>query len=284
MADFPVVLDAETLNGTNGFRILAPDGTGGIEVRHIGGSIPGGLVPPGFFPHPTDNLVITAFRFGTDFAGRPVEEVGAVQFIAGQNLFGQPASFPSVVGTFSTGGSSERSETLAEAEQPEISGIVAGIDKYDITGFAAASAGDVNGDGFADFMISAPRADPDGNEDMPVLPAAGVTYVVFGSADAAGAGTGFAGLDGGNGFRIDGVAAGDTSGWSVDGIGDFNGDGFDDMLIGANRAAPGGDYFAGASYVVFGSGDPFAASMDLADLDGANGFRIDGLDAYDGAG
>ena len=54
-----------------------------------------------------------------------------------------------------------------------------------------------------------------------------------------------------NGFRLSGVAAGDRSGVSVSGAGDVNGDGFDDLIVGAYRADPNGSY-SGASYVVFG--------------------------------
>ncbi len=47
-------------------------------------------------------------------------------------------------------------------------------------------------------------------------------------------------LNGGNGFRLDGVAAGDRSGRSVAGAGDVNGDGFADVIIGAYGADPNG--------------------------------------------
>ena len=57
--------------------------------------------------------------------------------------------------------------------------------------------------------------------------------------------------DGTTGFRLSGAAALDYSGWSVASAGDVNGDGFDDMLVGARYADPNGD-FSGASYVVFG--------------------------------
>ena len=60
-------------------------------------------------------------------------------------------------------------------------------------------------------------------------------------------------LDGSNGFRLDGIDADDLSGSPVSGAGDVNGDGFDDIIIGAIGAAPGGDAFAGESYVVFGN-------------------------------
>ena len=59
-------------------------------------------------------------------------------------------------------------------------------------------------------------------------------------------------LDGSNGFRLDGVAAGDSSGSSVSSAGDINGDGIDDLIIGARGADPNGTY-SGSSYVVFGS-------------------------------
>ncbi len=59
-------------------------------------------------------------------------------------------------------------------------------------------------------------------------------------------------LDGSTGFRLDGVAAGDYSGVAVSAAGDLNGDGIDDLLIGAYGADPNGNSSAGSSYVVFG--------------------------------
>jgi len=38
-------------------------------------------------------------------------------------------------------------------------------------------------------------------------------------------------LDGSNGFRLDGIDAGDRSGNSVSNAGDVNGDGYDDILV-----------------------------------------------------
>jgi hypothetical protein len=81
-----------------------------------------------------------------------------------------------------------------------------------------------------------------------------------------------AGMNTGDGYRLDGSAADDFSGVSVSGIGDFNGDGLDDFVIGAF----GVDSNAGASYVVFGRSSAPALSIDLASLDGSNGFRIHG--------
>ena len=62
-------------------------------------------------------------------------------------------------------------------------------------------------------------------------------------------------LDGTSGFRLSGVAEGDNSGNAVSTAGDVNGDGVDDLLIGAPGADPNGEG-SGASYVVFGQAAP----------------------------
>ena len=59
-------------------------------------------------------------------------------------------------------------------------------------------------------------------------------------------------LDGTNGFTINGIDGGDQSGRSVSSAGDVNGDGIDDVIIGARFADPNGNSAAGESYVVFG--------------------------------
>ena len=61
--------------------------------------------------------------------------------------------------------------------------------------------------------------------------------------------------------------------------GDVNGDGFDDLIVGAPR--PIRRQLSGASYVVFGKAAGFAASLDLSTLDGSNGFKISGEAADD---
>jgi Ca2+-binding RTX toxin-like protein len=60
-------------------------------------------------------------------------------------------------------------------------------------------------------------------------------------------------LDGTNGFRLIGIDANDGSGRSVSSAGDVNGDGFDDVIVGARYAeSADGAYSEGESYVVFG--------------------------------
>ena len=136
-------------------------------------------------------------------------------------------------------------------------------------------AGDVNGDGFADLIVGAPGADPGGRDG------AGESYVVFGDPGGFGGALDLAALDGTNGFRLDGIDAYDFSGCSVSGAGDVNGDGFADLIVGALGADPVGRTSAGESYVVFGDPGGFGGALDLAALDGTNGFRLDGIDQVD---
>ena len=86
-------------------------------------------------------------------------------------------------------------------------------------------------------------------------PCAGDSYVVFGKASGFAAEIDLAAVAAGNGgFVIHGQDVGDHSGYSVSSAGDINGDGFDDLIIGASCGdGPGNTrVFAGDSYVVFG--------------------------------
>ena len=58
-------------------------------------------------------------------------------------------------------------------------------------------------------------------------------------------------LTGANGFRITGGAAGDSAGLSVSAAGDVNGDGIDDLIVGASSADVNGSN-SGAAYVIYG--------------------------------
>jgi hypothetical protein len=57
------------------------------------------------------------------------------------------------------------------------------------------------------------------------------------------------------GFVIVGESTDDRSGYSVSNAGDVNGDGLDDLIVGAYRASLSGKSQAGKSYVVFGKKD-----------------------------
>jgi len=161
---------------------------------------------------------------------------------------------------------------------------ISGVATGDSSGHAVSNAGDVNADGFDDFIIGAYAA----------ASQAGASYVVFGKAD--GLPTNFdlssltaTGANGSTGFKISGVAAFDYSGRSVSSAGDVNGDGFADLIIGANEASPNNISYAGASYVVFGKADGLLANFNLSSLtatgaNGSTGFRISGATASDSSG
>ena len=146
--------------------------------------------------------------------------------------------------------------------------VILGDASLDAAGASVSSAGDVNGDGFDDLIIGAPGGDDGGSY-------AGEAYVIFGKAG------GFATVDlatlaPADGFIIQGDAAGDRAGVSLSSAGDVNGDGYDDIIVGA----PGGDdggTDAGEAYVLFGKAGGFA-NIDLSNLAAADGFIIVGPD------
>jgi len=151
--------------------------------------------------------------------------------------------------------------------------VINGVSAGDESGTAVSAAGDINGDGISDLIIGAPYA----------TNSAGTSYVVFGSDQGLPNPLNLSNLDGSNGFVINGVSAYDSSGISVSAAGDINGDGIDDLIIGARGSSPY-EAYSGASYVVFGSGQPWAGSLDLSSLDGSNGFVMNGVSADDESG
>jgi Ca2+-binding RTX toxin-like protein len=162
--------------------------------------------------------------------------------------------------------------------------VIHGQETFDEVGRSVSSAGDINGDGFDDLLIGAEGGDGPGN----TRPGAGDTYVVFGHASGFPAAIELAAVAAGNGgFVIHGQDVGDASGEAVSSAGDINGDGFDDLLIGALVADGAGNMLdkAGDSYVVFGKASGFAAEVDLAAVAAGNGgFVIHGQNANDVSG
>ena len=89
---------------------------------------------------------------------------------------------------------------------------------------------------------------------------------------------------GATGFVLNGVAPDDHSGRAVQLAGDVNGDGLDDLLIGAADVNTSVGENAGATYLVFGTAEGTQASLNLASLNGTNGFVIKGIALSDFSG
>jgi hypothetical protein len=113
---------------------------------------------------------------------------------------------------------------------------------------------DLDGDGFDDMVVGAPLlpAVPQGQ----VLDEAGHVYVLFGSADkglpSSSPSFDFAAFAQGQAVHYVGEP-GDRLGASVASAGDVNGDGFQDVVVGAPNRTVAGRTAAGGAYVIFGS-------------------------------
>lgn len=151
-----------------------------------------------------------------------------------------------------------------------------GESNKDESGYSVSAAGDVNNDGYPDLLIGA-SGYPSGSNQ-------GRSYVVFGGPGVGSSGLiSLANLNGSNGFKLDGEFNNDNSGYSVSAAGDINADGYLDLLIGAYGYQSGSN--RGRSYVVFGGpGVGSSGQISLSNLNGSNGFKLDGESNHDNSG
>ena len=305
---FPPSLSLSSLNGSNGFRLdgVAADDHAGISVSSAGDINGDGIVDlivgangcdtngnrsgssyvvfGKNTPFPATLALAslngsTGFRldgfFADDFSGRSVSAAGDVNGDGIADLMvGADGADPSGSASGSTwvvfGKTTPFSATVALSSLNGSDGFrLDGAAEFDYAGQSVAAAGDVNSDGIGDLIIGAHGADPNGS-------LSGSSYVVFGKTTPFNVIVALSSLNGANGFRLEGSFASDWSGDSVSGAGDVNGDGIDDVIVGALFAGNNGSQ-SGSSYVVFGKATPFAATLALSDLNGSNGFRLDGV-------
>ena len=255
-----------------GARYADPNGTSSGEsyVLFGGGSVGSAGTIELADLNGTNGFVING-RDAGDLSGHSVSNVGDINGDGvGDLIIGAPgASTISPYGSFADSGESYvifggvgvgSAGTIELSELDGNDGFVINTAGFlDYSGSSVSSAGDINGDTFYDLIIGASRADPNGNSS-------GESYVIFGGVSVGGAGTlELSGLDGSDGFVLNGIDANDFSGGSVSSAGDINGDGLDDLIIGASRADPNGS-LSGESYVVFGSAavcNGLAVTVDL---------------------
>jgi hypothetical protein len=118
----------------------------------------------------------------------------------------------------------------------------------DTTNLIVSGMGDFNGDGKADILVGAPRDQMFINGDIFVMSGAAPGTVLS---------------------KITGFADGSEAGASISGVGDFNGDGYADILIGV----PGGS-INGNAYLILGSATP--STIAISALSPSQGFGITG--------
>jgi hypothetical protein len=237
--------DITSPDGTNGFKLVGVEGYSGFSV-----SSAGDVNGDGF-----DDLIVLA-----PFAYNERYERGQSYVVFGK---GSWADTPALDLGSLDGTNGFR---------------LSPIDVRYSAGHLVSNAGDFNGDGFDDLIIGAPYGAGDSGE----------SYVVFGKDGWAGTPSmDLTALDGGNGLALVGIKSDDVSGWSVAPAGDVNGDGFDDVIIGAPQLGSelGYGVSRGETYVVYGKADwSGMPRLDLAALDGSNGFTLLGKDIGDGTG
>jgi len=137
---------------------------------------------------------------------------------------------------------------------------------------------DFNGDGLGDVVIGNGFDDSIGTD-------AGIVYVIFGDDCGVYEDINLGSFgSGARGFIIYGAAAGNNLGqWTANGAGDFNNDGYSDLIVGEHAASS----LAGAAYILFGSAPPTAITryVDLARFyAGPDRFQVIGKAAGDKLG
>ncbi|EKD79297.1 MAG: hypothetical protein ACD_41C00109G0003, partial [uncultured bacterium] len=118
-----------------------------------------------------------------------------------------------------------------------------GENENDYLGYEATALGDVNGDGYDDFLIACGFYSANDN---------GAIYLFYGQSAQYTSGSVS------QGTRITGLAVQDYFGQFVGSAGDVNADGYSDILVGAGYADDAGDA-SGTAYLIHGQSSSFSA-------------------------
>lgn len=189
------------------------------------------------------DLVFASYGYSTDI---DLQQTGRIDVLYGRDPY--PVEFSLHRLDPANGGDGSLGFILDGAPQPGL-----------LLGYSLAPAGDVNGDGLPDLLLGAPG-------DNHVGGGAGRVYVVFGRKQPFPPRTVLTDevLAAGFGMAVAAVGSGDRFGESVAGLGDIDGDGRRELLIGAPLAAVEGSYRGIAYYYASGKvifADGFDAGM-----------------------
>jgi hypothetical protein len=172
------------------------------------------------------DIILTGAAVGDQF-GYSVSTVGDVNLDGHADVM-VGAPFNSAIGSTS-GRSYLYTNSLSGTDIPDE--FFTGAAGNNFLGFSVSSAGDVNGDGYPDLIVSAY-----GFNSL-----TGGAYIYFGGPA----------LDNIADVTLTGAVVGDRFGLSVSSAGDVNGDGYSDVIIGAPENDAGGNN-AGRAYIYFG--------------------------------
>lgn len=198
------------------------------------------------------------------------------------------------------------------------------IERRGLFGWSIAKAGDIDGDNVPDLIIGAPHTSPDflfgagsaliysgatgdpllviNGEEMGAyfgqsvaglgdLDGDGVPDILVGAPYASaedriglGAATVHSGADGTIIFKFNGLDSGDYLGWAVSGLGDIDGDGVPDIMVGAPFASPSGRAQAGSVFVHSGATGDLILQLDGTDARDHFGKSVAEIGDVDGDG
>jgi len=236
------IIDVSSFSANQGFIIQGDNASdlAGASISNVGDVNGDGY----------DDILVGAFNAGNGGSSRS----GQAYIIFGSNSgFGSEDDIGRQVIDLST---------LTSSQGFSVQGGGIAADRF---GAVVSSAGDVNGDGFEDFMVSdpttlAPSVSANGFN-------AGETYVFFGGAT---------GISTVADFVIQGDSEDDRSGSTLSSLGDINGDGFDDLAITST----------GEAGIIFGTRETFGTSfrgrqiIDLTTISESEGFLVVGSNEF----
>ena len=233
-APFTSVVDISALNGTDGFKIK---GENTNDQFGTSVSTAGDINGDGF-----DDLLIGAP------SALHIDNTYGASYV----IFGKSAAFSSTVEASTLDGKTGFK--------------IYALNRDDQLGYSVSTAGDMNGDGLSDILLGSPEGSSDGRTP-------GSAYVIFGKRKGYTPTFDLAKLNGTNGFTLKGENIADGAGASVASAGDFNGDGYDDILVGAPNSRTNGNG-SGTSYLLFGRPSGFSSTLQLSKINGTTGFKF----------